>query len=152
MPLLNNQQAHQAHAAPASGEPKDPEAFKTMKKEAAKRHSDKRRKQIKTICDWFDAAKPHATPEVLAIISNWKNPRVGGTGNFGEPLFTKIFGATPKVGDKATLGEVVSRILKGVDKMNQLIKKWAENGTAVVEYVHNEANPLQSVYTIKSLG
>jgi len=148
MPLINNQGA----TAPAAGAAKDEDGFKAMKKEAAKRHSAKRREQINKIIEWVDSAKPALPPEVAAIIANWKNPRSGGSGNFGEPIFSKIFGPSPKAGDKVTLADVVSRSLKGVDKMNQLIKKWAENGTATVEYVHNAQNPLQSVYTIKSIG
>jgi hypothetical protein len=82
-----------------------------------------------------------------------KAPRVGGGGGFGgEPIFNKIFGATPKAGDKITIQEVFAKTFKGVSQMNSLVRKWAAKNVAIVEYVHNEAEPFKSTYTIKSIG
>ena len=105
----------------------------------------RQRKYREIVVAYLDA-QPHLPPEVDAVLGKWKRPHSNGV--HGEPLFYKIFGDNPKVGDSATLGQVFERTLKGVDKMNDLMRRWAKQGRILVEYKFNEDDPLRSLYTI----
>jgi len=149
MPLLNNHGAG-ATSAPAGGSLADPTTKKATKKEAEKKLKARRKAQKEQLLAYLEKV-PNLPAEILDIVKDWKNPNKGGGGNFGTPLFNKIFGETPKVGDHVTLQEVFNKTFKGVDKMNELMNKWKQKGT-IVEYVHNAAQPLQSQYVIKAIG
>ena len=146
MPLLNPQVSADAGATPQA----DGKSFAEKKAEAAERFKNKRRQQLDKVAAFLKQL-PNCPADIAEIADNWLNPRSGGT-TFGEPLFTKIFGATPKVGDSVTLQDVFTKTLKGADKMSQMIKKWSSSNTAVVEYVHNATDPIKSQYVIKKIG
>lgn len=82
--------------------------------------------------------------EALAYLC--KEGRAAGTSNFGTPVFNKLFGNKPKVGDKITALKVFETSGKGFAEMRKLMKQWKEKQNTVVEY--DEAS--QS-YVIKSM-
>lgn len=55
----------------------------------------------------------------------------GNSAAFGKPVIYKIFGNTPKVGDKVTAMKVFENTGKGFAEMRQLMKKWEKNGITV---------------------
>ena len=144
MPLLDPVSAPKSEAPKVSpvGEGKDP---------YWRRVSERKRAEQSVVIAFLKTKGP-LPPDVQAVVSQWENPVRQGSMNFGEPLFNKIFGAAPKVGDAITLQEVFNKTFKGVDKMNFMIRKWADKKIAVVEYVLNQAEPIKSQYVIKSLG
>jgi len=150
MPLLNNQGAKGAPTPAAGGTPVAGDK-KATKKEAEKKLKARRKAQKESIIAYLEKV-PNLPAEIADIVKDWKNPnKGGGGGNFGTPLFNKIFGETPKVGDTVTLQDVFNKTFKGVDKMNELMNKWKQKGT-IVEYVHNAASPLQSQYVIRAIA
>lgn len=65
-------------------------------------------------------------------------------------LFTKIFGNTPKVGDKITLKDFMEKTFKGKSQLEYYInKRWAEKGI-VIETTPAD-DPRNITYTIKAL-
>jgi len=159
MPLLNSQNNVPASATATTGGnvAKTNAPIPKLDKEATKKANEKklkekRRQQKVDICAYLRSVG-NLPANIETIVHDWENPRVGGAGGaFGEPFFNKVFGATPKVGDKVTLQDVFNRTFKGVDKMNEFMKKWKEKNTAVVEYIHNPTTPLLSEYVIKTIG
>jgi len=75
-----------------------------------------------------------------------------GGGNFGTPIFNKLFGDTPAVGAKVTLQEVFDKTYKGKAQMDSQMKKWKEKSGIEIDFAFNKDKPAQSTYTIKSLG
>ncbi len=69
-----------------------------------------------------------------------------GSSNFGTPVFNKLFGATPKVGDKVTALKVFEETGKGFAEMRKLMKQWKEKQNTVVEY-----DETAKAYVIKSM-
>ncbi len=65
---------------------------------------------------------------------------------FGTPVFTKLFGESPKVGDKVTALKVFETTGKGFAEMRKLIKQWKEKDNHEVAF--DEAS---KSYVIKSL-
>ena len=66
--------------------------------------------------------------------------------NFGTPVFTKLFGESPKVGDKATALKVFETTGKGFAEMRKLMKQWKEKNNHIVEFDESSKS-----YVIKSL-
>ena len=85
-----------------------------------------------------------AGKEALAYLC--KEGRAAGSSNFGTPVFNKLFGDAPKVGDKITSLKVFETTGKGFAEMRKLIKQWKEKNNTVVEY--DEAS---KAYVIKSM-
>lgn len=83
--------------------------------------------------------------EALAYLCK-EGGRAGGSSNFGTPVFEKLFGATPKVGDKITALKVFETTGKGFAEMRKLMKQWKEKQNTVVEY-----DDASKAYVIKSL-
>lgn len=69
-----------------------------------------------------------------------------GSSAFGTPVFEKLFGTEPKVGDKVTALKVFETTGKGFAEMRKLMKQWKEKQNTTVEY--DEAS---KAYVIKSL-
>lgn len=69
-----------------------------------------------------------------------------GSSVFGTPVFEKLFGTEPKVGDKVTALKVFETTGKGFAEMRKLMKQWKEKQNTTVEY--DEAS---KAYVIKSL-
>jgi hypothetical protein len=76
----------------------------------------------------------------------------GGGGNFGTPIFNKLFGDAPKIGDRVTLQQVFDITYKGKGQMDSLMKKWKDKNGVEIDFVFNKEKPALSTYTIKSLG
>lgn len=62
--------------------------------------------------------------------------RVAGHGGkaMGKPAFYKIFGDTPKIGDKITALKVFESTGKGFSEMRSLMKKWETKQGITVSY------------------
>lgn len=69
-----------------------------------------------------------------------------GTSNFGTPVFEKLFGTSPKAGDKVTALKVFETTGKGFAEMRKLMKQWKEKQNTTVEY-----DETSKAYVIKSL-
>ena len=83
--------------------------------------------------------------EALAYLCK-EGGRAGGSSSFGTPVFEKLFGATPKIGDKITALKVFETTGKGFAEMRKLMKQWKEKQNTVVEY-----DDASKAYVIKSL-
>lgn len=70
--------------------------------------------------------------EALAYLC--KEGRVSGGGAFGTPVLYKIFGNTPKKGDKVTALKVFETTGKGFAEMRKLMKQWEEKSKVIVKY------------------
>lgn len=55
-------------------------------------------------------------------------------GGSQKPVLYKMFGNTPKKGDRVTAADMFARTFKGFQEMRQLIKKWGQKGIDV-EYI-----------------
>jgi hypothetical protein len=108
-----------------------------------------------TVDSWIKS-QPSIQPtqavlDALKLLTKVPGVRTGGGGFGGTPVFNKLFGEHPAVGDKITIKDVFDRTMKGVQQMNSLIRKWGEKGI-VVKYTHNEAEPFKSSYEITAIG
>lgn len=73
------------------------------------------------------------------------------SGVASSSTFAKLFGATPKVGDKVTLLQAFERTFKGQSDIDRLIRtKWAQAGI-VVKYTQDAKDIFKSVYEITAL-
>lgn len=70
--------------------------------------------------------------EALAYLC--KEGRASGGGAFGTPVLYKIFGNTPKKGDKVTALKVFETTGKGFAEMRKLMKQWEEKSKVIVKY------------------
>lgn len=96
-----------------------------------------------------DKNAPADILEAIGLLAKAPGSRVGGFG--GTPVFNRLFGDAPKVGDKITISDVFNKTMKGVAQMNSLMRKWAEKGIEV-KYTHLEAEPFKSFYEIVKLA
>lgn len=91
--------------------------------------------------------KVQLSPEASEALSYLcKEGRSSGSVAFGQPVFNKLFGDSPKVGDKITALKVFEVSGKGFAEMRQLMKKWKEKQH--IEVVYDEA---VKSYTIKAM-
>lgn len=91
--------------------------------------------------------KVQLSPEASAALSYLcKEGRSAGSAVFGQPVFNKLFGDAPKVGDKITALKVFETSGKGFAEMRQLMKKWKEKQN--IEVIYDEAS---KSYTIKAM-
>lgn len=91
--------------------------------------------------------KVQLSPEASEALSYLcKEGRSAGSVAFGQPVFNKLFGDSPKVGDKITALKVFETSGKGFAEMRQLMKKWKEKQN--IEVVYDEA---VKSYTIKAM-
>ena len=133
------------------------EKSKQQKKEAAKRFHEKRAAEKKASQEnasaYIEFCKSNGTWDTMddkfkKWFSDLANP-VSASGN--EPVFGKLFGANPQVGDSITMRDVFEKTLKGKSNIDNLCKKWAEKGI-IVSYKANPEDITLSTYTIESLG
>ena len=97
------------------------------------------------------ADKKVQLPETFSkLLNDIANPssRSGGTGS--SPLFEKLFGFAPKVGDKVTLLEVFQKSYKSKAEIDRYVKIWAEKGTVIT--FKPQANMLESTYVIEKIA
>lgn len=91
--------------------------------------------------------KVQLSPEASEALSYLcKEGRSAGSVAFGQPVFNKLFGDSPKVGDKITALKVFETSGKGFAEMRQLMKKWKEKQHT--EVVYDEA---AKSYIIKAM-
>lgn len=131
--MTPEQKAKKAEAAKAfNARQADLKAKAKVAAEKLKAFADEKKVTLpKEVTDWIDAQ--------LTV-------RVGG-GNNGSSFFNKVFGDSPKVGDKITLLDYMKKTLKAKADIDKRVKEWAEKGI-VVEYKEDSANLLNSTYTI----
>lgn len=74
-----------------------------------------------------------------------------GNGATSNSTFSKMFGATPKVGDKVTLLQAFERTFKGQADIDRLIRtKWLQSGIEV-KYTLDKNDIFKSTYEIVKL-
>lgn len=132
-------------------------AFKASKAEAAKRFKERRAAEK---AERMEKAKKliaalqkqgvwdKLTADDKAFIEGLAVP-TSGTAS-GTSLFEKIYGATPKVGDKKTLMEIFQLTQKGKSQIDAKVKEWAAAGKVVTCKI-DANNILNSVYVIEKL-
>ena len=153
-PVSEAQKAKEAqkneHAANKDAE------FKAKKAAAAKAFAERqaalkvdRAEAIKELKALADAKKINldTMPKTKAWIEKETAVR---TGNGGVSFFNKVFGDSPKVGDKITLLDYMKKTLKAKADLDKAVKSWAEKGI-VVEF-KDAANKLEATYTIVKLA
>lgn len=90
------------------------------------------------------------SPEAQKFFNDAANP-ASHTGGFGGASFlNKVFGATPKVGDKITLLDYMKKTMESRAKLDKYVKDWATKG--IVVEVKEAANQLETTYTITKLA
>ena len=154
-----NQTAAKPAATPAQANERTAEKIaelKAKKKEAAKQWKERKDKEaaerketaaklIKYLAD----KKVELPAEFSKLLNDIANPSTHASGGTGS-LFDKLFGSTPKAGDKVTLMEVFQKSYKSKAEVDRYAKIWAEKGI-VVEF-KAAPNMLESTYTIVKLA
>lgn len=118
-----------------------PVAAETTAGTPAKKHSNseyqKKQRELlavngKIVNDYIKTLKnvPQNVVEAAAWLGREKKAATGSTA-FGKPVIYKLFGNTPKVGDKITALKVFEDTGKGFSEMRQLMKKWEKQGIIV---------------------
>lgn len=130
--------------------------FKEQKKAAAKAWKERKDKEAadrvesaKKLIKFLSDKKIELPADLTAFLNGIASPSVRSGGG-SNSLFTKIFGATPKVGDSVTLMDYMKKTLKSKADLDRYIKIWAEKGT-IIEF-KAAANMLESTYTITKLA
>ena len=130
--------------------------FKEQKKAAAKAWKERKDKEAadrveaaKKLIKFLSDKKVELPADLTAFLNGIANPSVRSSGG-SNSLFTKIFGATPKVGDSVTLMDYMKKTLKSKADLDRYIKIWAEKGT-IIEF-KAAPNMLESTYTITKLA
>lgn len=131
--------------------------LKAKKAAAAKAWKERKDKEAserqKTAADLIKylADKKITLPESFSkLLNEIASPSARTSSSGSSPLFEKLFGANPKVGDKVTLIEVFQKSYKSKAEIDRYVKQWAEKGI-VIEFTQ-DANMLGSTYTIKKLA
>lgn len=120
-------------------------AWKERKNKEAAERKETATKLIKYLSD----KKIELPAEFSKLLNDIANPTAHVSGGTGS-LFEKLFGASPKAGDKVTLMEVFQKSYKSKAEVDRYVKIWAEKGI-VVEF-KPAANMLESTYTIVKLA
>jgi len=155
MGLLNNQGA----GAPASGVQGNaasaPAAAPVDNAELAKKRADAKaaKEAAKVVVRaYFEPLRANMKADIIAAFELLTKAAKAGGGGVGEPIFDKIFGSNPQVGQSVTVGDVFNKLYKGIDYMNSKCRIWKQKNVAIVKYVHNPQNPIQSQYVIEKIG
>ena len=126
MSLLENAkkeaQVEGAVAAEATTKKKSNSEYQKRQRELAAKYG----KQLK---DFYGDKVPDAIKEAVAFFAKEKKASAGTA--FGKPVIYKLFGDTPKKGDKITAIKVFEDTGKGFAEMRQLMKKWAKQDIIV---------------------
>lgn len=143
-------------AAPTTGaKVKTPEqlaAFKAAKKEAARKFAErqaaakKERQEVAAEFLKFIAEKKVQVPQqYIDLLNGLANP-VSHNGGNGNTFFNKVFGDSPKAGDKVTLIDYMKKTLRAKKDIDKAIENWKKSG---IEVKFNPApNMLESTYEI----
>lgn len=130
MSLLDNARKEAQVEAPVATEEK------VAKKSSNASYQKKQRELLaqngKIVNDYIKTLKN--VPQEVVDAAAWLGREKKEAGAvFGKPVFYKIFGNTPKIGDKVTALKVFEETGKGFAEMRQLMKKWADKqGITVV--------------------
>lgn len=116
-----------------------PESANSPKKSNSDYQKRAREHQFNAACairDFLKEKKIALTPELQAEMDFLcKEKKAGALGSaFGKPVFYKLFGNTPKIGDKITALKVFEETGKGFAEMRSLMKKWADKQGITVVY------------------
>jgi len=156
-----------AQPAPAAGKPAEKSAeekaqFKAKKLEALKRFKERRASAAKKAYEDAlklrdELVKAQLMDKLSAemkefVLSLCKDPAERkAAGGFGGPsVFSVLFGASPKVGDKVTLEQAFAKTFKGKSTLDVWVRRWAEKGI-VVDVLINKDNMMKTEYVIKAL-
>lgn len=134
MGLLDNAKKDAQVEAPMAAEAETTApAKKHNNSDYQKRQREHQFKAACTVRDFIKGLKCEVPAEVQAELDFLCKEKKAGAGssNFGTPVIYKIFGNTPKKGDKVTAMKVFEETGKGFGEMRQLMKKWNANGTVV---------------------
>lgn len=143
---------------PVAEEAKKTVEQKAAKAEAAKRFKERRAEEAKARVENAKALIKYMQDKKIwdsleqkfkDFLNGLANP-VARTSSGTNSLFNKIFGDSPKVGDKKTLMQIFEATFKSKADVDRQVKEWAKKGI-VVEYT-SAANTLESTYTIKALA
>lgn len=144
MSLLDNAKAEVNAKANAKAEV-NVTAAKKSNNDYQKRARQKRLESAQLIKDELTAKKIVLSDKAKEALEYLCGARQASL-SFGTPVFTKLFGDSPKVGDKVTALKVFETTGKGFAEMRKLIKQWREKDSH--EVVFDEAT---KSYVIKSL-
>lgn len=127
---------------------------KAKKNEAAKRHTEKvknlREQAVEAAKELKQAIKDNPNVKFGAKLVAWADAVLAAPANGGgQSFFNKVFGDSPKVGDKITLMDYMKKTLKGKADFDAYVKKWAEKG--IIVKFDAGANMFESTYTIEKL-
>ena len=130
MSLLDNVKKEAKVEAPVATEGTAPVAKKKSNSEYQKRQRELAAKYGKQLKDYFGDKVPEEIKEAVAFFAKEKKAAAGAK-SFGKPVIYKLFGNTPKAGDKITALKVFEDTGKGFSEMRQLMKKWEKQGILV---------------------
>ena len=128
--------------------------FKAKKAAAAKKFAENQKAKKEALIKYAKeivANKNFSTlsPEAQKFFTEAANPVVRTAGGSTSSFINKVFGDTPKVGDKITLLDYMKKTFKSKADLDKAVKLWAEKGI-IVEF-KAAANQLESTYEIKAL-
>lgn len=133
MSLLENAKKEAKVEAPIAG---TVEGTAPAKKHNNSEYQKKQRELLalngKIVNDYIKSLKdvPQDVVDAAAWLGREKKAATGSK-TFGKPVIYKLFGNTPKVGDKITALKVFEDTGKGFSEMRQLMKKWEKQGITV---------------------
>lgn len=147
MSLLNEAKAEVKAEAKAATVTTEAVTKKHSNSEYQKKAREKARASALLLKKELGDKKVQLSPEASEALSYLcKEGRSAGSVAFGQPVFNKLFGDSPKVGDKITALKVFETSGKGFAEMRQLMKKWKEKQN--IEVVYDEA---AKSYIIKAM-
>lgn len=147
MSLLNEAKAEVKAEAKAATVTTEAVTKKHSNSEYQKKAREKARASALLLKKELGDKKVQLSPEASEALSYLcKEGRSAGSVAFGQPVFNKLFGDSPKVGDKITALKVFETSGKGFAEMRQLMKKWKEKQH--IEVVYDEA---AKSYIIKAM-
>ena len=135
------------------------EEFKQKKREAAKRHKERkeaaRKAQIEAAKRFIDELKKANLYDKISdgskkFLDDIANPKTASRGS-GASVFKTLFGDAPKVGARVTLKEAFTKTLRGKTNLDNFVKRWADQGT-IVTFKEDKADMLNSAYVIEAIG
>lgn len=135
------------------------EAKREAKREAAKRFTERKAQEkaerIEKATKLIEKLKAEKLwDKIGAEYQEFLTKLATATPNSGvasSSTFAKLFGATPKVGDKVTLLQAFERTFKGQSDIDRLIRtKWAQAGITI-KYTQDAKDIFKSVYEITAL-
>ena len=119
-------------------------AWKERKDKEAAERSETAKKLIKFLED----KKVELNDEYKDLLNFIANPAAKRGSSTG--LLYTVFGDSPKVGDKITVIDMITKTLKGKAEFDRFVKQQAEKGV-IIEFTENKEDKLKSTYTIKKL-